>query len=78
MQLILSRWQNTGNNILHAPVPDAPTTSTSVMSSFAQHHQTLLAHGEEGWVAQLGRYLGDLPQDAMPDMDVIQYWEDNH
>ena len=35
----------------------------------------LLARGEEGWVAELGRYLGDLPHDATPDMDVVKYWQ---
>jgi len=35
----------------------------------------LVARGEEGWVAELGRYLGDVPQDASPDMDVIKYWQ---
>ena len=70
-------WQQCPAHTMQ-PVPDAPTMSTSAMTSFAQHHQTLLARGEEGWVAELGRYLGDLPQDATPDMDVVQYWEDNH
>ena len=39
-----------------------------------QHCQALVAHGEEGWIAELGHYLGDLPQDAAPpDMDVVEY-----
>jgi len=35
----------------------------------------LLARGEEGWVAELGRYLSDLPQDVSPEMDVVKYWQ---
>ena len=70
-------WQKRPAHTMQ-PVPDAPTTSTYAMTSFAQHHQTLLACGEEGWVTELGCYLGDFPQDAMSDMDIIQYWQDNH
>jgi hypothetical protein len=59
------------------PLPTLPTTSRSVsfLTGFDQHCQTLLAHCEEGWVAELGRYLGDMPQDAMPDMDVVERWQ---
>jgi hypothetical protein len=52
--------------------------SRSSLTGFDQHRRTLVAHSEEGWVAELGRYLCDLPQDAMPDMDVVEYWQDNH
>jgi hypothetical protein len=54
-----------------------PPTSRSVSSltGFDQHCQLLLARSEEGWVGELGRYLGDMPQDATPDMDIVQYWQ---
>jgi hypothetical protein len=60
------------------PAVPAPTPSMSSLTGFDQHRQTLVARGEEGWVAELGRYLCDLPQDATPDMDVVEYWQDNH
>jgi hypothetical protein len=49
--------------------------SVSALTGFDRHRQLLLARGEEGWVAELGRYLGDMPQDATPDMDVVKYWQ---
>jgi hypothetical protein len=51
------------------------STSGSSLASYAQHRQMLLARGEEGWVAELGRYIGDLPRDVSPEMDVVKYWQ---
>jgi hypothetical protein len=60
----------------------AVTAETSVLAEprssltgFDEHRKLLLGRGEEGWVEELGRYLGDLPQDATPDMDVVKYWQ---
>lgn len=55
--------------------PNANSTSRSVSSltGFDKYRQGLVSRREEGWVAELGRYLGDLPQDAMPEMDVVKY-----
>ena len=58
--------------------PDSPTTSRPSLTGFDRHRRTLIARGEEGWVAELGRYLTDLPQYATSDMDVVKYWEENH
>jgi hypothetical protein len=58
--------------------PDPPTASRSSLTGFDRHRRTLIASGEEGWVTELGRYLGDLPRDATPEMDVVEYWQDNH
>jgi hypothetical protein len=54
-----------------------PSTSASgsSLAGYAQHRQRLLARGEEGWVAELGRYLSDLSRDSSPEMDVIKYWQ---
>jgi len=51
--------------------------SRSSLTSFDQHRQKLVACNKEGWVAELGRYLGDLPHDTTPDMDIVKYWQDN-
>ena len=59
-------------------VTPPPMTSRSSLTGFDQHRRSLVARGEEGWVAELGRYLCDLPQDATPDMDIVEYWQDNH
>jgi hypothetical protein len=56
--------------------PDNSTsTSGSSLASYTQHRRMLLARGEEGWVAELGRYLSDLPRDVSPEMDVVKYWQ---
>jgi hypothetical protein len=59
---------------LTASIPPV-SRSVSSLTGFDRHRQLLLVRGEEGWVAELGRYLGDLPQDATPDMDVVKYWQ---
>jgi hypothetical protein len=53
-------------------------TSRFSVTGFNRHRRTLVAHGEEGWVAELGHYLADLPRDATPDMDIVEHWEENH
>jgi hypothetical protein len=53
----------------------SPLTPRSGLNGYDQHRRMLLARGEEGWVAELGRYLGDLPHDATADMDVVKYWQ---
>jgi hypothetical protein len=58
--------------------PPAPAAPTSSLTGFHQHRQTLVARGEEGWLAELGRYLCDNPEHASPEMDVVAYWQDNH
>jgi hypothetical protein len=58
--------------------PDSPTVSRPSLTGFDRHHRTLVASGEEGWVAELGHYLGDLPRDVTPDTDIVEYWQDNH
>lgn len=55
--------------------PEPPAASRSSLTGFDEHRKLLLAHGQEGWVEEMGRYLGDLPQDATPDMDVVKYWQ---
>jgi hypothetical protein len=52
-----------------------PLTAKSSLTGFDEHRKLLLARGQEGWVEELGCYLGDLPQDATPDMDVVKYWQ---
>ena len=54
---------------------EPPAASRSSLTGFDEHRKLLLARGQEGWVEEMGRYLGDLPQDATPDMDVVKYWQ---
>lgn len=73
-----SYWETRPAALTTTTEPPPITISRSSLTGFDQHRRTLVARGEEGWVAELGRYLCDLPQDATPDMDVVEYWQDNH
>lgn len=37
----------------------------------------MLAQGDEGWQAELRRYLKDFPADVSADTDLITWWQDN-
>ena len=50
---------------------------TSILSEF-DHHQLVLLQGQEedeGWQAELQRYLKDLPSDVTKDTDVVEWWQ---
>jgi len=67
-----------------SPTPTQPTAdhvlmdSTSILSEF-DHHQLMLLRGQkeedEGWQAELRRYLKDLPSDVTKDTDVVEWWQ---
>lgn len=59
------------------PTADNPPTGTSVLSDFDRHRRELL-HSEEaneGWQAELRRYLKDLPSDVTKDTDIVEWWQ---
>ena len=68
-----------------APKPTAtPSAATSsgnavaglMQSEYDRHHQTLLTHEEdEGWQAELRRYLKDVPADVTKDTDIVKWWQ---
>jgi len=62
-----------------AATPDASDTSsstTSFLSEFDRHRQSLLTQEEdEGWAAELRRYLKDVPADVTKDTDIIEWWQ---
>jgi hypothetical protein len=48
----------------------------SMASDFDCHHCMLLSQDqEEGWEAELHRYLKDLPPNVTKDTDVVQWWQ---
>ncbi|RDB30355.1 hypothetical protein Hypma_007292 [Hypsizygus marmoreus] len=54
------------------------STSSSTLSEFECHRQTLLLdEDDEGWQAKLQRYLKGMSADVSPDTDIIEWWQ-NH
>jgi hypothetical protein len=50
--------------------------SNSVLTEYDLHRQTLLLRVmDDGWQAELRRYLKDMPADITPDTDIIQWWQ---
>jgi hypothetical protein len=62
-----------------AATPDTSDTSsstTSFLSEFDRHRQSLLMQEEdEGWAAELRRYLKDVPADVTKDTDIVKWWQ---
>ena len=51
--------------------PDAP-----VLTEFDKHRKTLLtADSEEGWAAELRRYLGTMQHEVEKDTDLVEWWQ---
>jgi hypothetical protein len=44
---------------------------------FAHYRQSLVSGSgnEEGWAAELRRYLNDMPANVNKDMDLVSYWQ---
>jgi hypothetical protein len=70
--------------------PSAPTATTlatnvavacsdasgSFLSEYDRHRQTLLTkEDEEGWAAELRRYLKDVPADVTKKTDIVEWWQ---
>jgi hypothetical protein len=55
---------------------EVATSSKKRVSQFELHWQLLAAQGssEEGWVAELQRYLAVLNDDVTKDTDVVAWW----
>jgi hypothetical protein len=49
----------------------------SILSEFDRHRLALLSSRDEdeGWQAELRRYLKDLPADVSKDMDIVKWWQ---
>ncbi|GLB39419.1 hypothetical protein LshimejAT787_0605810 [Lyophyllum shimeji] len=65
------------------PEPQPSTSSTTAkskkVSDFDLHRKTLLAReDQEGYQAELRRYLNDVPAEVTKDTDVVVWWQDNH
>lgn len=61
------------------PLPAQPAhmDDNAILSEFDHHQLTLLSgqEEEEGWQAELRRYLKDLPTDVTKDTDIVEWWQ---
>jgi hypothetical protein len=65
----------TTSNPAMVKVPTKPP-STTVTSSFDQHHRTLItSEVEEGWQNELQQYLQDHPKLVIKHTDIIKWWQ---
>ena len=52
------------------------TGDESIASEFDRHRRTLVSdEQEEGWQAEIRRYLKDLPADVTKDTDIVAWWQ---
>ncbi|KAG6912053.1 hypothetical protein DXG01_001314, partial [Tephrocybe rancida] len=62
-----------------AAAPQEPvtmlSTSTQDADDFDLHRQALLTRDDEGWQAELRRYLKDVPADVTRDTNLIEWWQ---
>ena len=59
-----------------SPVATVEQTDDSIISDFDRHHLTLVYHvQDEGWEAEIRRYLKDLPASVSKDTDIVEWWQ---
>jgi hypothetical protein len=50
--------------------------SASTLSDYDRYWQTLVAsEHNEGWTAELRRYLKDMPPDVTKETDIVEWWQ---
>jgi hypothetical protein len=69
------RAEQTTLTVSTAHTASHSTNSASIMSDFDRHRLLLLTEDDEGWAAELRRYLKDMPADVTKDTDVINWWQ---
>ena len=57
------------------PAPTLLAESDSILSDFDRHRLTLLSGQEEGWGAELCRYLKDMPANVTKETDIVEWWQ---
>ncbi|KIL55505.1 hypothetical protein M378DRAFT_182221 [Amanita muscaria Koide BX008] len=78
-------WQRMKDDTASTPIPRSPTTPEaakpsqgSVMTSFARHHQARMGRQEEeGWAAEMRRFLRKIENGVSPDTEIIKWWQDH-
>jgi len=57
------------------PAPTLLAESDSILSDFDRHRLTLLSGQEQGWQAELHRYLKDMPANVTKETDIMEWWQ---
>jgi len=56
--------------------PTALSVEAPVLTEFDKHRKSLLiADAEEGWAAELRRYLSTFQLDVEKDTDLVEWWQ---
>jgi hypothetical protein len=56
--------------------PVAISTDAPTLTEFDKHRKTLLtADADEGWAAELRRYLATMQRDVEKDTDLVEWWQ---
>jgi hypothetical protein len=60
----------------HATVSPTMFDDGTVLSEFDRHCLSLIEkEEEEGWPAELRRYLKDMPDDVTKNTDIVEWWQ---
>ena len=57
------------------PAPTLLAKSDSILSDFDRHRLTLLLGQEDGWQAELCRYLKEMPANVTKETDIVEWWQ---
>jgi hypothetical protein len=59
-----------------SPAVTAERVEDSVISEFDRRRLTLMSQEQdEGWQAEIRRYLKDLPANVSKDTDIVEWWQ---
>ena len=81
MQKYWISWPRTEQPVATTSMPTRMTTTTShdasIMSEFDCHRLLLVSRDddEEGWPAEMCRYLKDMPANVTKDTDIVKWWQ---
>ena len=70
-------WSNQPRTTALAELSDGYITENEVpLTDFDIHRRTLITQEEnEGWAAELRRYLKDMPGNVSKETDIIEWWQ---
>jgi len=73
-------WSNRLTAVVPAQATDSTTQPAVRLSGFDQHRQNLVMVREEdeGWAAELRRYLKEMPADVSKETDIVEWWQVCH
>jgi hypothetical protein len=70
------RAETTTARATQANADNADADNPSLKSEYDRYRQTLIAKDDdEGWAAELRRYLNEMPADVTKDTDIVEWWQ---